>query len=57
MQENIHYRAGLYLRLSKDDDQAGESFSIGTQRSILMDYCESHQYEVCEVYVDDGYSV
>lgn len=56
MQENIYYRAGLYLRLSKDDDQAGESFSIGMQRSILMDYCESHQYEVCKVYVDDGYS-
>ena len=56
MQDNIQYRAGLYLRLSKDDDQAGESFSIGTQRSILMDYCESHQYEVCNVYVDDGYS-
>lgn len=56
MQDNIHYRAGLYLRLSKDDDQAGESFSIGTQRSILTDYCESHQYNVYKVYVDDGYS-
>ena len=56
MQDNIHYRAGLYLRLSKDDDQAGESFSIGTQRSMLTDYCESHQYNVYKVYVDDGYS-
>lgn len=56
MQENIHYRAGLYLRLSKDDDQSVESFSIGTQRSILVDYCQTHQYEVCKIYVDDGYS-
>lgn len=40
MQENIEYSAGLYLRLSKDDEQAGESVSIGTQRSILTDYCE-----------------
>ena len=56
MQENNHYRAGLYLRLSKDDDQMGESFSIGTQRSILIDYCQTQQYEVCKTYVDDGYS-
>lgn len=56
MQNQIRYRAGLYLRLSKDDDQAGESFSIGTQRSILMDYCQSNQYEVTDIYIDDGYS-
>jgi len=56
MQENIHYRARLYLRLSKDDDQVGESFSIGTQRSILVDYCQTHQYEISKIYVDDGYS-
>ena len=56
MQNQIRYRAGLYLRLSKDDDQAGESFSIGTQRSILMDYCQSNQYEVSNIYIDDGYS-
>ena len=56
MQENDHYRAGLYLRLSKDDDQVGESFSIGTQRAILVDHCQAHQYEVRKIYVDDGYS-
>lgn len=56
MQNQIQYRAGLYLRLSKDDDQAGESFSIGTQRSILMDYCQANRYEVFNIYIDDGYS-
>ena len=56
MQNPTHYRAGLYLRLSKDDDQAGESLSIGTQRSILMDYCQSNQYEISNIYLDDGYS-
>lgn len=40
MQENTKYRTGLYLRLSKDDEQKGESFSIGTQRAILTDYCK-----------------
>ena len=56
MNNNENYRAGLYCRLSKDDDQDGESISIGTQRSILMDYCAAHQYEIHKIYVDDGYS-
>lgn len=56
MPNNNPYRAGLYLRLSKDDDLDGESFSIGTQRSILTDYCSAHQYEIYKIYVDDGYS-
>ena len=34
------YRAGLYCRLSKDDDQQGESASIATQRAILSAYCQ-----------------
>ena len=42
MQENNTYSAGLYLRLSKDDEQQGESVSIGTQRSILTEYCSAN---------------
>ena len=34
MQDNMLYDAGLYLRLSKDDEQEGESISIGTQELI-----------------------
>lgn len=56
MQNNTAYKAGLYLRLSKDDDSDGESLSIGTQRAILIDYCQTNQYEVYKIYVDDGYS-
>lgn len=56
MQENTYYIAGLYLRLSKDDEQQGESVSIGTQRSILTDYCVKHGYEIHKIYIDDGYS-
>lgn len=56
MQNNTNYTAGLYLRLSKDDEQSGESVSIGTQRSILMDYCQQQGYTVYKIYVDDGYS-
>lgn len=56
MQENTVYKAGLYLRLSKDDEQHSESISIGTQRSILVDYCITHQYSIYKIYTDDGYS-
>lgn len=56
MQDNTTYRAGLYLRLSKDDDLDGESLSIGTQRSILTDYCSANHLEIHKIYVDDGYS-
>ena len=54
--ENNHYRVGIYCRLSKDDPQDGESSSIVTQKAILMDYCAAQDYEVCRIYVDDGYS-
>ena len=56
MQNNTNYTAGLYLRLSKDDEQTGESVSIGTQRSILLDHCQQQGYTVYKIYVDDGYS-
>ena len=56
MQENNIYSVGLYLRLSKDDEQQGESVSIGTQRSILTDFCQHQGFQICKTYVDDGYS-
>lgn len=34
------YKAALYLRLSKDDEGAGESQSIKTQRDILEAYAK-----------------
>ena len=56
MQSNTTYTAGLYLRLSMDDEQAGESASIGTQRAILLDHCQKQGYPVHKIYIDDGYS-
>lgn len=56
MKEKAVYQAGLYHRLSKDDDGDGESISISTQRAIMIDYCNTHRYEVQKMYVDDGYS-
>lgn len=48
--------AGLYLRLSKDDERAGESLSIENQRHILTEYAVEHGLTIYNEYVDDGYS-
>ena len=45
-----------HCRLSKDDEQRGESTSIGTQRSMMTDYCAEYGYEIVNIYLDDGYS-
>jgi DNA invertase Pin-like site-specific DNA recombinase len=46
----------LYLRLSRDDDQEGESNSIANQRALLMDYARKHHFKNIRVFVDDGVS-
>ena len=46
----------LYERLSRDDELAGESNSIQTQKAILTDYAASHGFSNCVHYTDDGYS-
>lgn len=56
MSEKTTYTAGLYLRLSKDDDGRNESVSIGTQRDILTDYCNKNGFTIYDIYIDDGYS-
>lgn len=56
MQQETTFRAGLYLRLSKDDERHGESVSIETQRSMLTDYCLAHAYTIYKEYIDDGCS-
>lgn len=53
--EHIIYNAALYCRLSKDDEQVGESVSIGTQKMILEKFCKEHDFHVFDVYVDDGF--
>ena len=51
-----NYNTALYLRLSRDDDNAGESNSIATQRMMLRRYAEQNHLFVVDEYVDDGYS-
>lgn len=49
-------KTGLYKRLSKEDEKAGESMSIEHQGILLRQYAEEHGFEVVDEYADDGYS-
>lgn len=44
------------MRLSKDDERAGESLSIENQRRILTEYALKNGLTVYDEYIDDGYS-
>lgn len=46
------YNTALYLRLSRDDEQQGDSGSIQTQRMMLRDYAQTHGLNVVSEYVD-----
>ncbi len=46
----------LYERLSRDDDQIGDSNSIINQKKYLESYAEQKGYTHCIHYTDDGWS-
>ncbi len=46
----------LYERLSRDDEQAGESNSITNQKKYLEDYARKNNFGNCRHFTDDGYS-
>ena len=50
------YNTAIYLRVSRDDENYGDSVSIETQRIILKQYCLEHGLRVIDEYVDDGWS-
>ena len=46
----------LYERLSRDDDQAGDSNSIVNQKKYLESYAQQRGYTNCQQDTDDGWS-
>lgn len=48
------YRAGIYLRLSREHDE--ENNSIEAQREIITKYAIKKGYKIIKEYVDNGYS-
>lgn len=54
--DDIIYKIGLYIRLSREDGDDLESESISNQRSILSGYLKANNLVAYDEYVDDGYS-
>lgn len=46
----------VYCRLSREDGDSKESNSIKTQREILIEYVNKNNWNVYNIYIDDGYS-
>ena len=56
-QSNIEEKVtALYVRLSRDDEQEGESNSISNQKALLNDYAKRNKFRNIKVFVDDGVS-
>lgn len=57
--DNIDYKVGIYIRLSREDEEKEkyqESESIGNQRTMLMQYIKENKLNFISEYVDDGVS-
>ena len=48
--------AYMYLRLSRDDGDEGESNSIGNQRELIKSYANKAGFEIIKEYIDDGFT-
>ncbi len=48
------YKAGIYLRLSKEDDNSNNS--IVAQRNITLGYAKKNNFDVVKEYIDNGWS-
>lgn len=55
-QSNNEKITALYCRLSRDDEQLGESNSTKNQKSILSKYAKDNHFINTRFFVDDGYS-
>lgn len=50
------YNTVLYMRLSRDDENYGDSVSIETQHTILQQFAKDNDLHVVGEYIDNGWS-
>ena len=48
------YNTALYMRLSRDDENFGDSVSIETQRTILRQFAKENNLRVYDEYIDEA---
>lgn len=53
---SMDYKAALYIRLSKEDENEGPSESVTNQKSLLDAFVQQHHFTVYDTYIDDGWS-
>ena len=53
---NQTFKVAIYIRLSREDGDKGESESIGNQRDIIRRYIKENNLQFIDEYVDDGIS-
>lgn len=51
-----NWNAGIYIRLSREDENEKESSSIISQRELLLSFLTKNEYHYVESYIDDGYT-
>ena len=56
LQTLVEKWVALYVRLSRDDENEGDSNSIAHQIEILTKYARDHGISNYKIYKDDGYS-
>ncbi|MCI8445405.1 MAG: recombinase family protein, partial [Bacilli bacterium] len=57
MNHNQTFKAGIYIRLSREDEEKTlESESITSQRDLLISYVKQHHFQLIDEYIDDGYT-
>ena len=52
----MKFKAGLYIRLSKEDRDNIVSESVVNQKSLLKQYSLDNNLDIFDYYIDDGYS-
>ncbi|WP_101910905.1 recombinase family protein [Marasmitruncus massiliensis] len=52
----MDYHVGLYIRLSKEDENEGQSESVTNQLSLLTAFAKENKLCVFDTYIDDGWS-
>ena len=50
------FKAGIYCRLSREDEGGLQSESIKNQKEFLTKYVLEQGWQVADIYIDDGYS-
>ena len=53
---NKDFLVAIYIRLSKEDENIGESESIINQKTLLTKYVNDQNYKLVDIYIDDGFT-